>query len=773
MIGCASDRLSGFSGTRRPIVIATDCNGFAHTLFQPLRKQCHLHRMYVVVDQSQEIEVVYDSGDGICGGGSSDPLPVISYTTSAESENIADGAENCMADMSTGEMNISPRSLGSDGFHTPRSSCETPRSNNVDQNAVGDVGVATKGSMGDKERETPAEPAAPYEEHSSKEISRRLVEYFVVVSSVPKARKKKDAEKSPKQNSNKEYKRSLSKDSQSQQSSQVAARMDVRRAHLDRDFSGGSHNAATSTVGGSVDTLDDQSRAPLPAYKSPTIPTTTESVFDDPYYREYSMSSSGHEKDQRLGDECLEIGESVYSEKKSTAKTMKSNFLKSMNEQKKKIQASTAKMNASSGMQNLEKKLEGLKLEKTLSKLKSMKIKASVSSSMEEEGRGNEQRRNDEDDDDRSSSSDSSFSLDGVSPSDLTFRPSGNATSRSTTPAPISPTPPPPPVLSSPNVTPTQAPAGFSPLPVRDTTPRGATENIRLGHDSDACDREYNDDIDDCRLEPVITAQYPPKDHPDQPLNPMLPQFCHPQGSDGIVPLHEYKMPTVHYFVLTDAKGGKLYGTCLTVYEEFTVHSDDVEIASGEDDDRGNDHDVHSPKWSEGHERGFVELSVNGSPRAGRSRRRAKGHKYYAPRVLCLLSTWPYLTAFRTYLTQLYRLATTTNLMTAPLERYILNICSEVPAPPPGSFEVKISILESDIRFWAPPADQPIPYVSLPYGVLFECLDIGNVLFAWYTLACERKILLVSSQLSLLTVCAEILCSMLFPMRWSHLYIPW
>lgn len=84
--------------------------------------------------------------------------------------------------------------------------------------------------------------------------------------------------------------------------------------------------------------------------------------------------------------------------------------------------------------------------------------------------------------------------------------------------------------------------------------------------------------------------------------------------------------------------------------------------------------------------------------------------------------------------------------MTAPLERYILNICEEVPAPPPGSFEVQLNILETNIRIWAPPADQPIPYVSVNYGVLFECLDIANVLFAWYTLACERKLLLVSSQ---------------------------
>jgi len=144
---------------------------------------------------------------------------------------------------------------------------------------------------------------------------------------------------------------------------------------------------------------------------------------------------------------------------------------------------------------------------------------------------------------------------------------------------------------------------------------------------------------------------------------------------------------------------------------------------------------------------------------------------------LTLLSTYPYLSAFRTYLTQLYRLATTTDVMTSPIERYVQNICGEVPAPPPGAFEVELRVHPSlgragEVRFWAPPADQPVPYVSLPFRVLFECLDVGNVLFAWYSLACEGKVLLVSSQLSLLTVCGEILTSLLFPMRWSHLYIP-
>lgn len=62
--------------------------------------------------------------------------------------------------------------------------------------------------------------------------------------------------------------------------------------------------------------------------------------------------------------------------------------------------------------------------------------------------------------------------------------------------------------------------------------------------------------------------------------------------------------------------------------------------------------------------------------------------------------------------------------------------------------------------------------MALPFKVLFECLDVNNVIFVWYALTLERKVLLVSSKFSLLTICAEILCSLLFPMEWSHLYIP-
>ena len=262
-------------------------------------------------------------------------------------------------------------------------------------------------------------------------------------------------------------------------------------------------------------------------------------------------------------------------------------------------------------------------------------------------------------------------------------------------------------------------------------------------------------------FQPEVTTQYPLVDHVDNPLNPMIKHFCFP-NNEVIFLTPVFQMPHIHHFVLTNDKGKKMFGTCLTIYEEFQPPDDkdmteeEYEALAWYKSNRGK---VHSnPEEGDNIE---VTLTSTGKIRA-----------LYLPKVLCLLSAWPYLHAFREYLSQLYRLATMTNLMTVPIERYILNVCEEIPPPPPGSFKLQLKILNSTIQMWAPPANQPIPYVSLPFGRLFECLEIHNIIYIWYALTLERKILLVSSQSSLLTVCAEILCSLLFPMQWSHLYIP-
>lgn len=247
-------------------------------------------------------------------------------------------------------------------------------------------------------------------------------------------------------------------------------------------------------------------------------------------------------------------------------------------------------------------------------------------------------------------------------------------------------------------------------------------------------------------FKPEITARFPMEDHLDNPLNPMILQFCYPAG-DVIVPTAKYEMPKIHHFVLTQGCGRRIYATCLTVLEEYEQSQNDLGAEIHCDEDGMS-----------------IELSDS---------RDQSSNQLYLPKIICLISTWPYLTAFREYLSQLYRLVSTThNVMDIPIERYILNVTCEIPAPPPGAYEIRTTILDSTIRFWAPPAKLPIAYVALPYRILFECLDLDNVLHVFSAMVQERKILLVSSQYSILTVCSEILSSLLFPFRWSHLYVP-
>jgi hypothetical protein len=79
--------------------------------------------------------------------------------------------------------------------------------------------------------------------------------------------------------------------------------------------------------------------------------------------------------------------------------------------------------------------------------------------------------------------------------------------------------------------------------------PQGGNNNAAAA--AAPCSKSKEDDTGDYLLEPVITARYPAIDHEDQPLNPRLPQFCHPEGTDLIQPTKEYKMPRIHFFVLT------------------------------------------------------------------------------------------------------------------------------------------------------------------------------------------------------------------------------
>jgi hypothetical protein len=107
-----------------------------------------------------------------------------------------------------------------------------------------------------------------------------------------------------------------------------------------------------------------------------------------------------------------------------------------------------------------------------------------------------------------------------------------------------------------------------------------------------------------------------------------------------------------------------------------------------------------------------------------------------------------------------------------PIERYICNFIDDVPAPPAGRIDVTYFLGDVSINFRCPPLNEPNVWSGMPLFPLFECLSPENVVLLFSAVLIERQILFVSSQYSLLTLCAEAVTSLLYPLTWTHAYIP-
>eukprot|EP00804_Cyclotella_cryptica_P013105 CCRYP_002372-RA/>CCRYP_002372-RA protein AED:0.02 eAED:0.02 QI:172/1/1/1/0.66/0.75/4/39/1339 len=301
--------------------------------------------------------------------------------------------------------------------------------------------------------------------------------------------------------------------------------------------------------------------------------------------------------------------------------------------------------------------------------------------------------------------------------------------------------------------------------------------------------------LDGSEFAPRVTSRYPLQDHEGNPfLAEGVTAFCFPSGKIPIFREADKsegnRMPKVHYFVTTGERGQSMYGTCLTFWEG---HEITLQMSGKKTPDDSKTGYVKKSKAERAMAAPVYNKNDFISPIKTKLVNENDDHEgitttevVYLPKCLVILSMHPYLVAFREYLTQLHRLSkmtppdctgaddtsSKTLAMTLPIERYITNFCSEIPAPPSGSFQVQTTIMDSVISIWSPPHNLPIVWVSLPFSHLFQCLDVGNVLTVWTALAVERQVLVTSTQLSLLTTCCEIFLSLLFPMKWTHAYIP-
>jgi hypothetical protein len=266
---------------------------------------------------------------------------------------------------------------------------------------------------------------------------------------------------------------------------------------------------------------------------------------------------------------------------------------------------------------------------------------------------------------------------------------------------------------------------------------------------------------------PCILTQFPPAQKEQiSSIDPKaICQFCFPRG----LKLSSSEQPPTHFTsVLTDGTGRRHYVFVLTMTEQLTtlqrtllflgvkLPQNNTAVAAATatttttTTTTANDTNIKrpNPKWLMNH----------------------KVFPVYSPRALCIVSKYPFLRQFDSFLKQLVRIALSS--APVPIERYIANFCAETPVPPRGMTSVHITVADIPLHFQRPPPNN-LPMIDTNcFLLLFRSLNIKNIIKTWSLLMCEQKIVLCSASISILTPVALALVSLLFPFSWCGIFIP-
>jgi myotubularin-related protein 5/13 len=110
--------------------------------------------------------------------------------------------------------------------------------------------------------------------------------------------------------------------------------------------------------------------------------------------------------------------------------------------------------------------------------------------------------------------------------------------------------------------------------------------------------------------------------------------------------------------------------------------------------------------------------------------------------------------------------------MNLVLENLIGNLLSCIFVPPAGGPQIHFSIGAKDKQFLQPPASATLPVTGQSVTGLIQQLGINNTLSIFSAALTEQKVLFYSSSYARLYSACHALTSLMFPLRYNHIYIP-
>ncbi|KAI8370884.1 AEX-3 domain-containing protein [Choanephora cucurbitarum] len=332
-------------------------------------------------------------------------------------------------------------------------------------------------------------------------------------------------------------------------------------------------------------------------------------------------------------------------------------------------------------------------------------------------------------------------------------------------------------------------------------------------------DKHKNDvpNILELKYTPTVLMRYPKKDYTASESFPAYTaMFCFPKD----ISLHAGEKPPseyTHSFTMTDENGSTAYGTCIIFYEKLDKKlSEPVDKAIKEW--AQNNMSSSSIEYAqhlaekidlekselEKVKTELAQLNVGISAESRRQQameleEQIRAHHesldlYYelvepvkmailsskdiwVPKAIGLLGRMAWIDLYGDWLKILLD-----NIVgvggfrndkpTINIESAVINIIDEVPLPPPGRFEIGLTINQRPLFFSRPPVNTVPILKNFSLFPLFRTLSPHLILVVLETLLAEGKVLFVSQYSGMLSLACESFQYLLFPFYWQFVCIP-
>ncbi|XP_030845360.1 myotubularin-related protein 13 isoform X1 [Strongylocentrotus purpuratus] len=142
----------------------------------------------------------------------------------------------------------------------------------------------------------------------------------------------------------------------------------------------------------------------------------------------------------------------------------------------------------------------------------------------------------------------------------------------------------------------------------------------------------------------------------------------------------------------------------------------------------------------------------------------------FAPKCLALISRLEYFETLKNCLGLMYTVYV--DNVEVEMETLVGNILGHVQVPPPGGPQVRFSIGAGDRQALQPPLSDSLPVSRSSVALLVQQLGIHNIITLFCAAVTDQKIMFHCRSYTRLTEACGALISLLFPLKYSYVYIP-